>query len=112
MTARLCCVAGAGFILSVTPGVMFGQSSPRERISIDENWRFTKGDPTNSDVSLLYDERKSQALRRFAQEADGNSAVNQSATNQTTNAAAVIKQWILPTGNDFIQDVSRKYTRP
>src|SRR6185503_9129616 len=65
--------------------------SPRERISIDADWRFTKGDPTNNTVSLLYDERKSQNLRRFTQEADGNAAINQSVTNETTNAAAFIK---------------------
>jgi beta-galactosidase len=28
--------------------------SPRERISINENWRFTKGDPTNNTVDLQY----------------------------------------------------------
>ena len=87
------------------------QAAPRERISIDDNWRFTKGDPTNNTVSLLYDVRQSQNLRRFAQEADGNSAVNQTVTNQST-ASTVIKQWILPTGNDFIKDPSRKFVRP
>ena len=94
------------------PTALMAQSEPRERISVDDNWRFTKGDPTNSTVSLLYDERKSQAVRRFAQEADGNSAVNQSVTNQITNAAAVIKQWILPSGNGFIENASRKFSRP
>jgi beta-galactosidase len=114
-----CRFAGSGAIAlglvateMCAPCATHAQSTPRERISIDENWRFTKGDPTNSDVSLLYDVRKSQDLRRFSQEADGNSAINQSVTNQTTNATAVIKQWILPTGNDFIQEPSRKFTRP
>ena len=88
------------------------QLSPRERISLDDGWRFTKGDPTNNAVSLLYDERKSQSVRRFAQEADGNSTLNQSVTNETTNATAFIKQWILPTGNAFIQDASRQHARP
>ena len=54
------------------------QAAPRERISIDDNWRFTKGDPTNNAVSLLYDVRQSQNLCRLAQEADGNPAINQS----------------------------------
>jgi len=86
--------------------------SPRKKISLDDNWRFTKGDPTNNPVSLLYDERKSQNVRRFAQEADGNSALNQSVANETTNASAFIKRWILPTGNDFIADAASKFTRP
>src|SRR5208282_2157130 len=73
---------------------------PRERILIDDDWRFIKGDPTNCTASLLYDVRRVETVRRFAAEADGNSALNQpTATNESTNAAAVIKHWILPTGN-------------
>jgi beta-galactosidase len=89
--------------------------SPRERIAIDDNWRFTKGDPTNNPVSLLYDVRQQQAIRRLAEaEADGNSTLNTpSAANDSTNLPpAVIKQWILPTGNAFIKDASRKFVRP
>ena len=88
------------------------QAAPRERISINDNWRFTKGDPTNNPVSLLYDARQSQNLRRFAQEADGNPAINQPVTNESTSASAFIKQWILPTGNDFLEDPSRLHARP
>src|SRR5262249_14780153 len=73
----------------------------------------TRGDPTNCPVSLLYDVRHAQAVRRFAAEADGNSTLNQSvATNGSTNSTAVIKQWILPTGNEFIQDPARRVVRP
>jgi beta-galactosidase len=107
--ASAACVLFAGLSLTHAAGIA---ESPRQKISIDDNWRFTKGDPTNNTVSLLYDERKSQNVRRFAQEADGNAAVNQSVTNETTNAAAFIKQWILPTGNDFIADPTHKFTRP
>jgi beta-galactosidase len=89
------------------------QVSPRERILIDDAWRFIKGDPTNNTVSLLYDVRRGQAIRRFDAEADGNSAINASvASNESTNPIAVIKQWILPTGNEFIKDPSRKSVRP
>src|SRR4029077_10508261 len=35
---------------------------PRERISINENWRFTEGDPTNNTVSLRYDAIKQWVL--------------------------------------------------
>jgi beta-galactosidase len=96
----------------LVPGFLMAQAPLRERISIDDHWRFTKGDPTNLSVSLLYDVRQSQSLRRFAQEADGNSAINQSATNSPADARSVIKQWILPTGNNFIKDPSRRFARP
>jgi len=104
----------AGLVLTQVQarGASPASLSPRERISIDDDWRFTKGDPTNNTVSLLYDERKSQSVRRFAQEADGNSTLNQSVTNEMTNATAFIKQWILPTGDGFIQDASHRYSRP
>src|SRR5215813_13544251 len=87
--------------------------TPRERICIDDNWRFTKGDPTNCPVSLLYDVREQKTVRRLAEtEADGN-ANFQAATNESANPPkAVIKQWILPTGNDFIKDPSRRFVRP
>ncbi|HXT11052.1 MAG TPA: beta-galactosidase GalB [Candidatus Angelobacter sp.] len=87
--------------------------SPRERVSIDDNWRFTRGDPTNNTVSLLYDVRREVAVRRLAEaEVDGNSS--SAVTNSDTNSApeAVIKQWILPTGNDFIKDPARRFVRP
>ena len=78
-------------------------------------WRFTKGDPTNCTVSLLYDVREQKAVRRLAEaEADRNSSVNAATnSNGSTNLpAAFIKQWILPTGNNFIKDPSRKFVRP
>ena len=89
--------------------------SSRERISIDDDWRFTKGDPTNNTVSLLYDVREPKTVRHLAAaEADGNSFWN-AATNLADKADAptvVIKQWILPTGNAFIKDPARKFVRP
>jgi beta-galactosidase len=67
------------------------QPAIQERISIDDNWRFTKGDPTNCPVNLVYDARTN---------------------DPETKSTLVIKQWILPTGNSFIKDPSRKYARP
>jgi len=102
-------------LVAVSAGLAVAADSPRERIAIDDNWRFTKGDPTNNPVSLLYDVRQQQAIRRLAEaEADGNSTLNTpSAANDSTNLPpAVIKQWILPTGNAFIKDASRKFVRP
>ncbi|HXR48596.1 MAG TPA: beta-galactosidase GalB [Candidatus Limnocylindrales bacterium] len=84
-------VALAAFVLAGNSSWAAGPvpASPRERVSIDEGWRFTKGDPTN------------------------NPATNQSvAAKGSPNVTAVIKQWVLPTGNDFIKDPSRKFVRP
>ncbi len=90
-------------------------AAPRERVGIDDNWRFTKGDPTNCSVSLLYDVREQKQIRRVAEaEMDGNaSSITTTKSAISSNAPeAVIKQWILPSGNAFIKDVSRRFLRP
>jgi alpha-L-fucosidase 2 len=102
-------------VFAVVAGFAVAADTPRERISINDHWRFTKGDPTNNTVSLLYDVRQQKTIRRLAEaEADGNSSANKSAaSNESTNLPpAVIKQWILPTGNDLIRDPSRRFVRP
>ncbi|HTY88255.1 MAG TPA: beta-galactosidase GalB [Candidatus Acidoferrum sp.] len=100
-------VAGARFV------AVAGAS--RERISINDDWRFAKGDPTNCPVSLLYDVREQKQIRRLADaEVDGNASLS-SMTHSAgaTNApVSVIKQWILPTGNAFIKDPAKRFLRP
>lgn len=105
-------VAMAVFAGEPLSGAESVSAAPRERISIDDDWRFIKGDPTNCTVNLLYDVRRGQTLRRFGAEADGNSAVNQSASTGESTNEAVIKAWILPTGNEFIKDPAHRFKRP
>src|SRR5262249_35423085 len=58
--------------------------------------RFTKDDPAGNTVNLSYDIRPVQA----------------GSTNAATNlTSAVLKPWILPTGNEFIADPSQRYAR-
>ncbi len=83
---------------------------PRERISIDDGWRFTKGDPTNlAPDRLLYD------VRPVAHGEDQTERLAESTTDAVKLAVStnhVLKPWILPTGNPFIKDASRRYPRP
>ena len=102
-------------LLVFAAGFAVAADSPRERISLNDHWRFTKGDPANCAVSLLYDGREQKQIRRLAEaEADGNVSSNAPSTSSgTTNApGSVIKQWILPTGNAFIKDAARRFVRP
>jgi hypothetical protein len=47
-----------GCFLAMAAAAALAAESARERISIDDNWRFTKGDPTNvNSAELLYDVR-------------------------------------------------------
>ncbi len=44
--------------------------APRERISINDNWRFTKGDPNGDSTGLIYDVRPDVKDRRDDKAAD------------------------------------------
>lgn len=85
-------------------------ATSRERILINDNWRFTKGDPTNiNSKSLLYDvrpdSRGEDQRERLAEATEDASKV--AATNQP-----VLKPWILPSGNRFIKDPAKRFVRP
>jgi beta-galactosidase len=84
--------------------------SPRERVSIDMDWRFTKGDPQDNPVSLLYDLRTPPPPRGGRGRRGGGAPPPPPA--QTNPPVAVIKQWVLPSGNDFIKDPVQHYVRP
>lgn len=66
-------------VLLAVASPLFAQTSPRERLSIDRDWRFTRGDPPGDSVSL---------------------------------AQAVLRPWILPTGNALIADSAQRFVRP
>jgi beta-galactosidase len=84
------------------------QSSPRERIAIDDGWRFTKGDPPGNAVSLLYDVRPDATDARDDRPADAQPQARAEVESRTPT----IKRWILPTGNPFIKDPARRHARP
>jgi len=85
------------------------QRSPRERSSIDGDWRFEKDDPPGNAYNLLYDVRPATRERGDDGPADAQPKAGEAVT---APARAVIKQWILPTGNPFIKDPARRFARP
>ena len=42
-------------LLLAFAGITVAADAPREHISINDNWRFTKGDPDGDSSGLLYD---------------------------------------------------------
>jgi beta-galactosidase len=82
--------------------------SPRERLSINNDWRFAKGDPSGNTIPLLYDVRPEITDDGDARPADAEptEAVDVETTQQ------VLKPWILPTGNDFLKNPNDRHTRP
>jgi len=73
-------------------------TSPRSRVLINDDWRFTKGDPPGNAIDLHYDTLANAGGQDTAQ------AVNAS--------GPTVKSWILPNGNDFLKDPSKAATRP
>ncbi|WP_157547176.1 beta-galactosidase GalB [Niabella soli] len=78
----------------------------RERISINDNWRFMRyqGDPD----TLIYDEWPAIADRNDNKVAD----TKASESGVTVSSARSLKKWILPTANDFIKDPAARHLRP
>jgi beta-galactosidase len=96
-------------IFVATAGFALAAAAPRERISINDNWRFTKGDPNGDSTGLIYDVRPDVKDRRDDKAADSEptEAERIAATNRV-----VLKPWILPTANNFIKDPAQRHVRP
>ncbi|WP_241238029.1 sugar-binding domain-containing protein [Pseudoflavitalea rhizosphaerae] len=82
------------------------QEKGRERINLNDGWQFMRyeGDAD----SLIYDER----TRVF--DRNDNKVADTRATEERTVIASgrALKEWILPSANDFISDPSGRHQRP
>jgi len=80
----------------------------RERISISNGWKFFKYSDTDKADDLIYDVRPdvNENIDKIAADAKPTEALKVAASS------AVLKPWILPTGNAFIKDKSKKHVRP
>ena len=86
------------------------QTAPRERLSINDNWRFAKGDPTNvNSLNLLYDVRP---VSRGEDQRERLAEATEDAARLSAAAHPVLKPWILPAGNRFIKDPAKRFARP
>ncbi|MEI8225117.1 MAG: beta-galactosidase GalB [Bacteroidota bacterium] len=80
----------------------------RQRISINEGWRFYKYDSLAKADNLIYDVRPEVSDYNENKVADSKptEAVKVEVTQE------VLKPWILPTGNNFIKDPQKRHVRP
>ncbi len=80
----------------------------RQRISINDGWRFFKYDSISEADKLIYDVRPAVSGSNDYKVADAKptEAVEVKATQE------VLKPWILPTANAFIKDPRKHFTRP
>jgi len=80
----------------------------RQKISINNDWKFYKYQSGETTDSLIYD------VRPEVNEYKDNIAADSKPTDVVEVHAnrTVLKPWILPSGNQFIKDPSKRYTRP
>ncbi len=78
----------------------------RERISLNEDWRFYKYDSGSEADNLIYDIRPEEKSDQDDQADAQHTEVAEAKENQ------VLKPWILPSGNKFIEDPVKHYVRP
>lgn len=81
-------------------------ASLRERISVNDNWRFFKYDSLADD--LIYDNRPE--VSNYIDNRPADSKPDEALALQS--GSTVLKPWILPSGNDFISDPDNHYERP
>lgn len=80
----------------------------RERISINDDWRFYKYDSRAKADDLIYDVRPEVKDDKDDKPADA----KPTEAEDVGVAQMVLKPWIMPTGNDFIKDPARCRARP
>jgi beta-galactosidase len=80
----------------------------RERISINEDWCFYKYESAEKADDLVYD------VRPNVKDNNDNRPTDAKPTEVKDVEATqmVLKPWILPTGNDFIKDPTKRYVHP
>ncbi|MCF3651552.1 beta-galactosidase GalB [Synoicihabitans lomoniglobus] len=83
-------------------------AAPRERISLNDDWRFFKYANAAEADALIYDVRPddSDAVDTRPADAKPTEAVD------VVAGQLVLKPWILPSGNAFIADPARRHVRP
>jgi beta-galactosidase len=84
------------------------ENTPRQRVSINEGWRFFKYEAIVDADNLIYDVRPGIGDERDDKDADTEpeDAIGVIATQK------ILKPWILPTANKFIKDPGNRHVRP
>ena len=80
----------------------------RQRISINEDWRFFKYDSSANADKLIYDERPE--VSDFTENRIADLKPTEAARVEVTQE--VLKPWILPSANSFIKDPLKQHIRP
>lgn len=80
----------------------------QQRISINEGWKFYKYESMDKADDLIYDVRPEVKDARDDRPADA----KPTEAEKVNVTREVLKPWILPMGNDFINDAAKRCIRP
>jgi beta-galactosidase len=80
----------------------------RQRISINDNWKFFKYNSVAEADHLIYDARP--AINNLNDDKVADSMPDEAA--EFTSHEQALKAWILPSANNFIKDPAQKHSRP
>ncbi|MDR1505324.1 MAG: DUF4982 domain-containing protein [Prevotella sp.] len=94
------------FILILFCSVSFSFGQNREKIDINDGWRFFRYE--NNPDSLIYDERPTVFDKNDVKDADTRATLQ----NHGNTSNKSLKMYILPTANEFIKDKNKHYERP
>ena len=86
-------------LVAVFAGVISANAADLARISINDDWRFTKSDPPGITDNLSYP--------RAPRSGRGGNGASTSSFSPTSGIA----QYILPTGNAFIADPAKRFPK-
>jgi beta-galactosidase len=98
-------IIGQPLFAQVTTG---GDGGIRQRISINEGWRFYLYDSITKTDDLIYDVRPEVKDDRDDRAADA----RPTEAIKVEKKQEILKSWILPTGNQFISDPAKYHVRP
>jgi beta-galactosidase len=80
----------------------------RARVSINDGWKFHRGDPASASEDLRYEALPELKLRPDG--ADFDAGVMDD--SDTAVRKGILRSYILPSGNAFIRDPARRHVRP
>jgi len=80
----------------------------RARVSINDGWKFHRGDPASASEDLRYEVLPELKLRPDG--ADFDAGVMDD--SDTAVRKGILRSYILPSGNAFIRDPARRHVRP
>lgn len=94
--------------IASNPALAVEQAVPRERILLDDGWKFFRYAQNEKPDPLNYDLRPIVADARDDKPADS----MPTAGDSLKTSSDVLKDWILPSANDFVKNAAQKRLRP